>query len=452
MSELYEMTIVEAAEAIRTENMSPVDLMECLLRRSRDMDSHLRVWETLDEELALDSARARQLEIERNGPQGALHGIPIGVKDIFNTKNLRTTSGSPIYENFVPDFDSTAVGLLRKAGAIVMGKTITTEFASFDPPPTRNPWNHEHTPGGSSSGSAVGVAARMFPAALGSQTSGSVLRPASYTGVIGVKPTFGRISRYGVTPVASSLDTIGYFTRSVEDAALVLEVISGHDKNDPESSREPVDGYTEAVASVGLAPRIGIVRGFFSNMADDEVSTHTENVVDNLAFAGADIEEAVLISDFDTLLEAHRVVMNVESAVSREKEFASRPDDFSPNIRGSIESGMSASGTGYVKAQQTRASFRREITELAGRFDILLTPSTLTQAPRDLTTTGDPSFQAPWTTAGLPTISIPSGLTKAGLPLGIQLAASPFAEARLLSSALWCVNSLDVSLGTPTDV
>ena len=452
MPELYEMTIVEAAEAIRTGGMSPVDLMECLLSRSRDMDSQLCVWETLDEELALDSARACQLEIERSGPQGALHGIPIGVKDIFNTKDLRTTSGSPIYENFVPDFDSTAVGRLRKAGAIVMGKTITTEFASFDPPSTRNPWNHEHTPGGSSSGSAVGVAARLFPAALGSQTSGSVLRPASYNGVIGVKPTFGRISRYGVTPVAWSLDTIGYFTRSLEDAALVLEVISGHDKNDPESSREPVYGYTEAVASAGLAPRIGVVRGFFSNMADDEVSTHTENVVENLGVAGADIEEAVLISDVDALLEAHTVVMNVESAVSREKEFASRPGDFSPNVLGSIESGMSVSGTVYVKAQQTRASFRREITELAGRFDLLLTPSTLTQAPRDLTTTGDPSFQAPWTTAGLPTISIPSGLTNAGLPLGIQLAAAPFAEAKLLSSALWCVNSLDVSLGTPTEL
>ena len=201
--------------------------MEALLARSNALDPKLRVWETLDEGAALDAARSAQAEIESAGPKGPLHGVPIGIKDIFNTEGVRTASGSPIYDDYVPDFDSTAVARLRAAGAVVMGKAVTTEFASFDPSPTRNPWNAEHTPGGSSSGSAAGVAARLFPAALGSQTSGSVLRPASYNGVVGLKPTFGRISRYGVTPVAWSLDTVGYFTRTVEDAAIMLDALGG---------------------------------------------------------------------------------------------------------------------------------------------------------------------------------------------------------------------------------
>ena len=230
---MHELTIAQAAGSIGAGTVSAVELMEALLARSRALDPKLRVWETLDEEAALESARSAQAEIERAGPRGPLHGVPIGVKDIFNTEGVRTASGSPIYDDFVPDFDSTAVARLKAAGAVMMGKAVTTEFASFDPSPTRNPWNAKHTPGGSSSGSAAGVAARLFPGALGSQTSGSVLRPASYNGVVGVKPTFGRISRYGVTPVAWSLDTVGYFTRTVEDAAMMLDALAGRDELDP---------------------------------------------------------------------------------------------------------------------------------------------------------------------------------------------------------------------------
>ena len=240
-----------------------------------------------------------------------------------------------------------------------MGKAVTTEFASFDPSPTRNPWNAEHTPGGSSSGSAAGVAARLFPAALGSQTSGSVLRPASYNGVVGVKPTFGRISRYGVTPVAWSLDTVGYFTRTVKDAAIMLaDALAGHDELDRSSSTEPVSRYAEAAANASSAPRIGVVRSFFFGYADDETVAHTEEVLGRLSGAGAVVEDASPSTDFDILLAAHRTTMNVESAVTRGRDYDARPDDFSPNVRSSVEWGMLAPATAYIQAQRHRAAFR----------------------------------------------------------------------------------------------
>ena len=446
---MYELTIAQAAEAIRARRISAVELMESLLARSRALDPSLRVWETLDEEEALDGARSAQAEIEARGPQGPLHGVPVGVKDIFNTKGVRTASGSRIYDYFAPSFDSTAVARLKAAGGVMMGKAVTTEFASFDPPPTRNPWSERHTPGGSSSGSAAGVAARMFPAALGSQTSGSVLRPAAYNGVVGVKPTFGRISRYGVTPVAWSLDTVGYFTRTVEDAAIMLDALAGRDKRDAASSTEPVSVYAEDVARDQGPPRIGVVRGFFLERADHETAGHIEDVLGRLSRAGAAVEDGALSYDFDTLLAAHRIVMNVESAVSRGRDFAARPDDFSPKVRSSVEWGMMTPGTAYVQAQRHRSAFRREVVGLARRFDALLTPTTPAPAPRDLTTTGDASFQAPWTTAGLPAVSLPSGLSASGLPLGVQLVAAPFTESRLLLASSWCERVLGVSLSPP---
>ena len=209
MPNLYDLTAAESARAIRDGDTSAVELVSALLERSRDLEPSLNVWVTLDEDAALDAARSRDRELASDGPRGPLHGVPVGVKDIYYTRGVLTTACSRILADFVPDYDSTAVAKLRQAGAIILGKTVTTEFANGDPPPTINPWDAERTPGGSSSGSAVGVAARMFPVALGSQTAGSVLRPASFNGVVGLKPTFGRISRYGVVPVAASLDTMG---------------------------------------------------------------------------------------------------------------------------------------------------------------------------------------------------------------------------------------------------
>ena len=259
MSEPFELTVAEAADRIRRRRLSAVELMESLLARARSLEPDLRVWVTLDEDAALAEARRRQDELDESGPAGPLHGVPVGVKDIFYTAGVRTTSGSPIYADFVPTYDATAVAVLKASGAVIMGKTVTTEFACMDPSPTRNPWNVAHTPGGSSSGSAVGVAARAFPAALGSQTAGSVLRPAAYSGVVGMKPTFGSVSTHGVTPVAGSLDTVGFFTRTVRDAATVLSVLAGHNPSDHSSSPAVRADYSAVLDPDLMPPHIGLV-------------------------------------------------------------------------------------------------------------------------------------------------------------------------------------------------
>ena len=449
MVEPFELTVAEASAQITERRLSPVALMESLLERSEALEPSLRVWVTLDPDAALQSARESERELDRSGPRGPLHGVPVGVKDIYYTGGVRTTAGSPIYAGFVPEYDATTVALLKKAGAIIMGKTVTTEFALGDPPPTRNSWNPAHTPGGSSSGSAVGVSARIFPAALGSQTAGSVLRPASFNGVVGLKPTYGRISRYGVFPVAWSLDTMGTFTRTVEDAALMLNVLAGHDPNDSASSSRPVPDYHGVIDGRKSPPRIGLVREFFSELCDAEVWRNTEEVVGRLGAAGAVIEEASLPSSFETLRAAHRVIMTAEAAAVHDADFRARPDDYAPNVRGVVEAGIFTPAVSYLQAQRVRRKLQMETEEAIRGLDVVLTPSTISAAPRDLGTTGDPVLQAPWTTCGFPSLTLPSGLGESGLPLGVQLVAAPFAEEALLSAARWCEEALDVSLVPP---
>ncbi len=438
MPEPFELSAAQAAASIRDGRLTASELMESLLARSAVLEPSLRVWVTLDEDACMTAARRADEEMRRGGPVGPLHGVPVGVKDIYNTSDMKTTSGSPMYADFQPDFDSTAVALLRRSGAIVMGKTVTTEFACADPSPTRNPWNAAHTPGGSSSGSAAGVAARMFPAALGSQTAGSVVRPASYNGVVGMKPTFGLVSRYGVTPVSWSLDTMGFFCRTVEDAALVLSCLAEHDPNDSVSLPTPARGLSEPSAGAAAPPRIGTLRRFFYEKAESEVQQVTDDVVEKLSAAGAVVEEIALEADYDDLLAAHRVVMAVEAAAVHERRFEARADEYGPKVRGLIESGMLVPAVSYVQAQRVREKFRRETSRAVEGFDAVLGPTTPAPAPRDLTTTGNPVFQVPWTSCGFPAITLPCGLSESGLPLGVQLAAGPLGEARLLAAAAWC--------------
>ena len=446
MGEPFELTVAQAASLIRDRSLSPVALMESLLSRVSALEQSLKVWVTLDPDVAMESARRRQRELDHGGICGPLHGVPVGIKDIFYTKGMKTTAGSPIYADFVPDHDATSVALLNRAGAIVMGKTVTTEFACNDPPPTTNPWNADHTPGGSSSGSAVGTACRMFPAALGSQTAGSVLRPASYNGVVGLKPTFGRISRHGVIPVSESLDTVGTFTRTVEDAAILLGVLAGHDPCDSSSSEEPVPDYVRNLNSQKKPPRVGLVRRFFYEESSDEVRSNFDGVAAQLTEAGADVSEVECSANFEALLSAHQVVAGAEAAAFHEADIQERPDDYAPNVRSMLEDGMLTTAVDYLQAQQVRAAFRQDMEEVARSFDALLCPTTATPAPGDLTGTGDPAFQKPWTNCGFPSITIPSGLSESGLPLGVQLASAPFAEELLLATAHWCEQVLGMDL------
>jgi aspartyl-tRNA(Asn)/glutamyl-tRNA(Gln) amidotransferase subunit A len=436
---LHTLDAVDAARAIREKVLSPVDLVEALLERIERIDGRVQAWVLVDHEGARRAARQAAEEAARGTFRGPLHGVPFGAKDIFYSAGLRTEAGSKTMVGFVPDYDATSVARLKAAGAILLGKLQTTEFATSDPAPTRNPWNLACTPGGSSSGSAAAVAARMVPLALGTQTIGSNVRPASYCGLVGLKPTFGRISTRGVMPLSYSQDHVGLMARSVEDIALGLSITAGHDPEDASSSRAPVPDYRAAL-TCRRAPRVGLLREFFERAAP-EVAGSTAQVVSRLARAGADIEEAKLPPTFRAVAAAAYVIMRSETASVHAERFALKADLYRPAIRSSIEMGMLIPGDLYVRALRIRRQFRREMAPLLERYDVLLTPTTPTPAPEGMAT-GDASFQLPWSISGLPSITVPCGLTAAGLPLGIQLVSGAFTEGPLLSAAAWCEDML----------
>ena len=422
MPQHFNLTAVEAAKQIKSRDLSPVELVESLLSQYDSLEPSLNACVYLDRKALLVDAQQKQEELKKGVDVGPLHGVPIGLKDIYYTAGIPTTACSKVYEGFVPEYDATTVTLLKNAGAIMMGKTVTTEFACMDPSPTKNPWNPAHTPGGSSSGSAVAVATRMCPAALGSQTVGSVLRPASYNGVVGFKPTFGRVSRYGVIPVSWSLDHVGWMARSVEDAALLMQVMAVADPNEPITVGLPADDFMVGLASHS-APRIGLIRRFFYDNSDEETRKHTDGIVDQLSRAGATIEEIPLPDSIDTAMEDQRIIMAVEGAAFHQPMYERQSQDYQPKLREMLRHGLATDGQTYSRALERRQQFTAEMQALAGKADVLLTPSTPTPALPDITNTGNTMFQGPWTSCGLPVITIPSGLAASGLPFGIQLAS-----------------------------
>jgi aspartyl-tRNA(Asn)/glutamyl-tRNA(Gln) amidotransferase subunit A len=449
MPELAELTAYEAALRIRQRELSPLDLVESLLRRIDQLEPKVQAWVTIDRAGALATAQHLEQEVQRGSTRGPLHGVPIGIKDIYWTAGMKTTCGSRIFADHVPNYDATTVARLKQAGAIILGKTVTTEFAAADPGPTRNPWHLEHTPGGSSSGSAAGVAARMVPAALGSQTGGSIQRPAAYCGVFGLKPTHGRVSTYGVFPLSWCLDHMGPLARTVTDIALVLQVLAGYDPLDPATSRAPIPEYLQAVQRADRPPGLGLVRQFYLEHATLELRGHTEEVADRLARAGASVEEVKLPDSFGAVLAAHRILMHVEAAAVHAELFRRHADLYRPKLRATIETGTLIPGIYYMQAQRIRRQFRREMAQLFQHVDFLLAPAAPGPAPHDLTTTGDASFNSPSSFSGLPAITIPSGLDTAGLPLAIQFIGPAFAEDRLLAAARWCEATLNVNLKPP---
>jgi len=420
----FELGAREAAERIRAGTLSPVELVEACLGRIQALDARLLAWAHVDADGARAAARELEREAKAGRLRGALHGVPVGVKDIFHVAGMPTTAGAKAFAHSRPTVDAASVALLRAAGAIVLGKTHTTQFAYRDPAPTRNPWKDGHTPGGSSAGSAAAVAARMVPAALGSQTVGSVLRPAAYCGVVGVKPTHGLIPVAGVIPLAWSLDHVGVFGRSVADAALVLGVLARRNLR-PEPARAP---------RLALAPEL--VR-----RASPEVADHIQDVARAFARAGAHVEDVKLPASFDGLHDAGTIVLQAEAAAYHARDFAVHAADYGPGIRRGIEAGLGVSATAYLAANRHRLAFRDEVMPLLAGHDALLTPTAPAPAP-DLSTTGDAWHCAPWSYAGVPSASLPSGLAPSGLPLAIQLVQAAGAEARLLDVAAWCEREL----------
>ena len=449
MPEPYELSVVDAAAQIRQGALSPVALAESLLSRINALDGDLQAWVTIDREAVLAAAQASEAAVARGEALGPIHGVPVGLKDIFYTAGMLTACGSRVYADFVPEFDATSVAKIKGAGGIILGKAVTTEFATSDPSPTHNPWNLEHTPGGSSSGSSAAVASRMVPAALGSQTGGSTCRPAAYNGIVGLKPTYGRISRYGVVPVSWSLDHVGILTRTVADAALMLQVLSGEDDNDPGSLHQSVPNFIAQMAEYDRPPRIGLVRQYYQDYSTPEIWAHTEAVANQLAEAGAEVEEIGLPDSFARVHSFQRVVMNVDCAAFHEANHSTRAADYGPRIRAGMEMGMLIPTSSYLKAQRMRRQFRADMNEMASKVDVVLTPATPAPAPRDLNTTGDAAYQVPWTAAGLPTVVVPTGLSELGMPMAVQFGGPWAEEGRVLGASQWCERVAGLNQGPP---
>lgn len=442
MTAPYTLTIAQAAEQIRTRQLSPVELVCSCLGRIDQIESRLHAWVTIDREGALTAAQRCEADIRQGNYLGPLHGVPIGLKDIFYTKGLKTTAGSPIYADFAPDYDATSVQRLREAGAIILGKLQTTEFAALKPSPTHNPWNLEHTPGGSSSGSAAAVATTMCPGALGSQTYGSTIRPAAYCGCVGLKPTYGRVSAHGLFALCWSLDHVGLFTRTVRDAAILLYALAGDDPQDPACSTLPVPDYRSALLNP-LPPRIGLVREFFLEKANEETRNHVESVAERFARAGAQVEEVRLPASFAGEQEAHFQMLYAEAATSHAQAYTQYKDRYSPQMQDLIEKGKQVSGVDYIRLRRHQQRFRHDMEILCQSVDVLLTPSTPAPAPKGLHSTGDPSFNGPASFSGQPSLNLPSGLSADGLPFGVQLMSTAFREDKLIAAGQWCEAVLD---------
>jgi Asp-tRNA(Asn)/Glu-tRNA(Gln) amidotransferase A subunit family amidase len=439
MPEPYALTLTEAARSVRERRLTPVELVDATLARIERLDGAIKAWATVDR----GGAHAAAVELEREAREGRfrgpLHGVPVGIKDIFYTSGLATEAGSKALAGFVPDYDAEAVARLKRAGAIVMGKLATTEFALLDPAVTCNPWNLEHTPGGSSSGSAAAVAARMCQAAIGSQTIGSTIRPSAYCGIIGMKPSYGRISRYGMLPLAPSLDHVGIFARSVADAAAMLGAMAGEDSRDRASLAVASDDYVHAAAQPAPEPfRIALMPKAFDDRAAAETRDAVGAAVARLAAAGARIETVDEPASFAYIAASTIVELSAEAGEVHRERFAEKKHLYGPKISEYVQRGLETPAWEYIRSLELQQRFRREVDRLLARFDAILTPATPAPAPAGIGSTGDPSFNLPWSLSGHPVIALPCGLAPAGLPISIQLTGAALEEGRLLGLARWC--------------
>jgi aspartyl-tRNA(Asn)/glutamyl-tRNA(Gln) amidotransferase subunit A len=445
----HELSARDAAAAIRAGQLTATALVEACLRRIDALEPALQAWVTVDRAGAVETAAALDADARAGRFRGPLHGVPVGLKDIFHVAGTKTTGGARGFADSVPGEDAASVARLRDAGAVVLGKLQTTEFAMADPAVTRNPWSPGRTPGGSSAGSAAAVAARMVPAALGSQTVGSTLRPAAFCGVVGLKPTYGRVSRRGVLPVSWSLDHVGIFARTVADAALLLDVLAGHDPGDPGSSALPRPDLSGVLGDVPAhAPRLGLIEAPFRERAAADMTRHLDALAARLAGAGATVEPVRLPAILPALLSAVQVVMRAEAAAVHAERYRAHAGEYRPRIRAAIEAGQCIDAPLYLRAQRVRRQARRELGGLLRRYDALVMPAAPGPAP-DPSTTGDASFNAPWSGIGAPSIAVPTGLAPDGLPLGTQLVAAPFAEARLLATARWVEAAVGFAAAPP---
>jgi len=423
----------ELARHICIGAVSPVELVGSLLERIERLDPVIKAWVSVDAEESRRIAAVREAEVRDGTIRGALHGVPVALKDIYHVAGMVTAAGAGSFGHERPVADATAVARLRAAGAVILGKTSTTEFAYRDPTETRNPWSLDHSPGGSSSGSAAAVAARMVPFALGTQTVGSTIKPAGYCGIVGFKPTYGRVSCTGVVPLSWSFDTVGIFCRHVEDAALGLGILSGFDPADLASVDLPTGSPSVAA---GTAPRLGIPWDLVQT-ATEEVRRHLEGVVSEARREGAHVDQFAMPAAAGDLAAAGEIVVKAEAAAFHAVRFSGGAERYRQQLRAALTSGMAVPARDYILALQHCRRVGRELAASMRSVDALLLPVAPATAPRGLETTGDGTYCAPWSYAGLPAITLPAGLSPEGLPLGIQLIGPLRQDAHLLRIADW---------------
>lgn len=436
LEDLHLLSATEAARLIREGVISSEQLVAACLARIGEVDGEIEAWAFLDPEYALQQARAADEERLSGRSIGPLHGVPVGVKDIFDTADMPTECGSVLYSGRTPASDATAVSRLRAAGAVIMGKTVTTEFAYFYPGKTRNPRSPEHTPGGSSSGSAAAVAATMVPLAIGSQTNGSTIRPAAYCGAIGFKPTHGLISRHGALMLSRTLDHVGVFARTIDDVALLSEQFVGYDENDPDTrSRARVPFVEVAAAEPPLAPMFAFIKTPHWGGVDDDTREGFAELIENL---GGQVEEVELFPSAIDAWQWHQTIMAAEMAHNLEREWKSGRDRLSQQLRAQLERGLEVRAAEYLHAMSRIQPVHDSFVELfEQRYDAILTPAAPGAAPKGLSSTGDPSFCTLWTLCGMPAITLPLLKSANGLPIGVQLVGPRHGDARLMRTARW---------------
>ena len=431
------LSATDAARAIREGLISSEQLVEACLARIDAAEPAVQAWQYLDPKHALEQARARDLERKEGRPCGPLHGVPVGIKDIIDTADMPTEDGTVLHAGRTPDRDASVVALLRAAGAVIMGKTVTTECATYTPGKTRNPHNAEHTPGGSSSGSAAAVAAGMVPLALGSQTNGSVIRPAAFCGVYGFKPTHGLISRHGILKLSRALDQVGVFARTLEDAALLAEQLTGYDENDLDTRARARIPFVQTLAGEPpFAPYFAFVKTPLWERAEEA----TRDAFAELAgVLGDQCREHALPESLREAWDWHRTIMEADMAANLDLEWEKGRERLSDSLREQLARGRGLLALDYQKALARIPPLNQGFDELFLSYDAVLTPAAPGTAPK-LATTGDPAFCTLWTLCGMPAVTLPLMKGEDGLPLGVQLVGRRGEDARLLRTARWLVS------------
>lgn len=442
------LSIAEAAAAFRRKQLSPVELTRLLLDRIDAVDGNVNSYVTRTDELAMAQARQAEIELAAGNDRGPLHGIPIALKDLYQTAGIRTTAHSRVLADWVPSEDAAATARLQEAGMVLLGKLAMSEFALGGPspeqpfPPARNPWNLERMPGGSSSGSGAALAAGLCLGTLGSDTGGSIRGPASMCGISGIKPTYGLVSRYGVVPLAWSLDHAGPMARTAEDCALLLQAIAGHDPRDPASANVPVPDYRATLNDGVRGLRLGVPRSWFAAgeyAADADILAAVDAALGVLEQLGATIVE-VDGAPFAAARSPNSTIMIAEAYAYHEQTLRERPEDYGAVIRGRFRQGAFLSAADYIQAQRVRSRIIAEVNDILRTVDALVMPTSASPAqpfgdiPVEMTLR-TLAYTSAFNLTGLPAISIPCGFNAAGLPLSLQIAGHAFDDATVLRIA-----------------